>query len=424
MWNVEPKVTLIVPVQANNAHPDRKNWRSAQSVLLSVSLMCGTACPIAARGTQNPQETEKILAQTREQMQRAVLQRTQTEQQRTQAIARLRAADARIAQSAQSLQKLQEDLQQQRTSLLQTQVQFSQVQAQLAHLRQILSQLLRDAYQNLYEGGRVHFFMQDNTSTAERMLVYQKSLQDAWLTRVATVSDQIAALQRTQDKMRAQEHDLEETEQHAKQEALVYQNDRQAQLAAVNALGAQYRTQREREDALREDASALEQLLARLRAQARIDALRQQQQRNAQKTHPGTANQPYVTGAGWPAVGQLAVRFGAALPNGGQSQGIVITAPQGTPVKVLASGEVVFADWMTGYGMLMIVDHGGGYMSLYAHNQTLRATLGSHVQSGQVIALVGQSGGEDVPGLYFELRYNGKPIDPMRWLKNSRQATP
>ena len=83
----------------------------------------------------------------------------------------------------------------------------------------------------------------------------------------------------------------------------------------------------------------------------------------------------------------------------------------------MADGQVVFADWMTGYGMILIIDHGNGYMSLYAHNDGLLRDAGDTVKRGDAVANVGKSGGQEQPALYFELRRNGEPVDPRGWLQ-------
>ncbi|MCK6371945.1 MAG: peptidoglycan DD-metalloendopeptidase family protein, partial [Gammaproteobacteria bacterium] len=92
-------------------------------------------------------------------------------------------------------------------------------------------------------------------------------------------------------------------------------------------------------------------------------------------------------------------------------------APAGTEVRAVRAGRVVYADWLPGMGQLVVVDHGKGYMSLYGHNQELLRKTGQQVQQGELLARVGDSGGQSSPGLYFELRRNGKPIDPRGWIK-------
>lgn len=103
----------------------------------------------------------------------------------------------------------------------------------------------------------------------------------------------------------------------------------------------------------------------------------------------------------------------------GKWDGILISGKQGAPVKAVAAGKVAFADWFRGYGLLTIVDHGNGVMSLYAFNQTLSKSKGDAVLAGDVIATLGSTGGRDKPGLYFGIRSQGKPVDPLIWCKKS-----
>ncbi|WP_394172185.1 murein hydrolase activator EnvC family protein [Thalassotalea litorea] len=98
-------------------------------------------------------------------------------------------------------------------------------------------------------------------------------------------------------------------------------------------------------------------------------------------------------------------------------KGVLMTAPVGQPVYTIHNGTVLFADWLKGYGLVVVVDHGDGYMSLYGHNQTLLKNVGDRVEIGEPIALVGQSGGQNRAGLYFEIRHKGKPVNPKLWCK-------
>lgn len=119
----------------------------------------------------------------------------------------------------------------------------------------------------------------------------------------------------------------------------------------------------------------------------------------------------------WPTKGQVLERYGSyRVANKVKWQGMLIQAAQGNPVNAIHHGRVVFSDYLRGHGLLIIVDHGGGYMSLYAHNQALYKELGDWVSAHEQIASVGQSGGQNKSGLYFELRYQGAPTDPTKWL--------
>jgi len=119
-----------------------------------------------------------------------------------------------------------------------------------------------------------------------------------------------------------------------------------------------------------------------------------------------------------PARGELSNRFGTPREDGGTTwKGLFIRAPQGEEVKAVAPGKVVFSDWMRGFGNLLIVDHGGEYLSIYGNNETLFKQAGENVASGDTLGRVGNSGGNPETGLYFELRYQGKPFDPLTWIK-------
>ena len=120
----------------------------------------------------------------------------------------------------------------------------------------------------------------------------------------------------------------------------------------------------------------------------------------------------------WPVKGKIAANFGKARNQSNVKwNGVMIRAPEGRAVQAVSYGRVAYADWLRGYGLLIIIDHGDGYMSLYAHNQSLYKEPGDWVKSGEQIARVGTSGGQSEPALYFEVRLNGKPSNPLIWCK-------
>ena len=117
-----------------------------------------------------------------------------------------------------------------------------------------------------------------------------------------------------------------------------------------------------------------------------------------------------------PAAGELIARFGVPRDGTGPAwKGWFIRAPAGTPVRAVASGRIVFADWLRGFGNLVIVDHGDGFMSLYGNNDALLQQVGTTIEAGQAVAQAGTSGGAAESGVYFELRHNGIAFDPKDW---------
>jgi septal ring factor EnvC (AmiA/AmiB activator) len=120
----------------------------------------------------------------------------------------------------------------------------------------------------------------------------------------------------------------------------------------------------------------------------------------------------------WPVAGKLVASFGQTRAGGMKWDGVLLAGAQGTPVRAVYHGRVVYADYLAGLGLLAIVDHGDGYLSLYGHNERLFKEVGERVTAGDTIATVGDSGGRSTPALYFEIRKAGKPVDPRPWFKS------
>jgi septal ring factor EnvC (AmiA/AmiB activator) len=178
------------------------------------------------------------------------------------------------------------------------------------------------------------------------------------------------------------------------------------------------------------------QVLASLQVESRnrgsqLKRLQQQQQqlenllaelRRATEATPFDPNDPFARLRGrlsWPVAGKVETRYGDNIAGGLRSNGIEIAADRGATVRAVHEGRVIFADWLSGRGLLIILDHGNGYLSLYGHNEQLFKQAGATVQAGEAIATAGDSGGRARPGLYFEIRRAGKPVNPSGWFKSS-----
>ncbi|WP_397474662.1 murein hydrolase activator EnvC family protein [Pusillimonas sp.] len=149
-------------------------------------------------------------------------------------------------------------------------------------------------------------------------------------------------------------------------------------------------------------------------------ARRQAQEQSAQAPPPAasaaTALDGLRQGLPYPVRGEVQGRFGAERPEGGRWRGIVLRTSEGTRVNAIAAGRVVYADWLNGFGNILILDHGRQYLSVYAYNQSLLKQVGQVVAAGEAIATVGATGGQVESGLYFEIRHQGKPVNPLLWL--------
>lgn len=196
--------------------------------------------------------------------------------------------------------------------------------------------------------------------------------------------------------------------------------------AVVAELSGQLRGQEGEIGALREDQLQLARVIDLLKFQAEQRAKPRSQSAPVTNidTGPLAEAAPAVPFGnlrgrlGFPVQGELAGRFGAQRDDGGTRwRGLFIRANDGDEVRAVAAGDVVFSDWLRGYGNLIIVDHGDDYLTIYGYNDAVLRVVGERVAGGDAIAYVGASGGVPESGLYFELRHKGEPVDPLRWMR-------
>lgn len=163
-------------------------------------------------------------------------------------------------------------------------------------------------------------------------------------------------------------------------------------------------------------------LAARQQDRKQLEALLEEIEATVAVSFPLDDVQPFSAAKGqmnWPVDGPITRRFGTSRNQGKMRwQGIRMRADAGAPVAAIHHGRVVFADWLRGSGLLLVIDHGEGYMSLYAHNESLLYDVGDWVNGGAAIATVGDSGGQEETGLYFEIRKDGKPTNPQAWCRS------
>lgn len=396
------------------------------------AFLVAVACLLAFAGGARAQDTkdaEKRLQSVRGELREVAAQRRRLEGQRGDASRKLREADQQVGGTQRALQQTRAQMQQDMAELQRLQALRQQHSGDLAAKRVELETLLRAAQQTGAASPLKALLAQDRVAEAERTLTYQGYLQRAQVERIRVVSAEVARLEALEDEILQRRSALDAAGRRQAEQLAQLQAARQQRAGLLAELDQQYRDRTEREKALGRDAKALQDLLAQLRAAAakaarEAERTRREAERQARATgkpaprRSVTASAPAmrVGGLSWPVSGSLLAAFGGRLPDGRRSDGVLIAAPAGTAVKAVADGTVVFADWMTGYGNILIIDHGNGYMSLYAHNDSLLRAAGDAVRRGDALAVVGSSGGQERPALYFELRRNGAPVDPSGWL--------
>ena len=397
----------------------------SRPLLLAYCLL--VAVGVAA--AQERDDAERKLKQVQTELKSVAAERRKLEGQRGEASRTLRQADEQVGGVQRTLRKTQDTLRQDNAALLELQAELARLARDEAAKRAELARLLRAAQVAGQAAPLKALLAQDRVAEAERALAYQGYLQRGQVERLRVLSAELQRLDSVQREIAERRASLDQATQAQAAQLASLQRAREERARLLAGIDQQYKDRASREKALGRDAKALQGLLAQLRAaaaRAARDAARAKARTNADparradagKRRPAVASAPplRVGGLGWPVAGNLLASFGGRLPDGRRSDGVLIAAPAGTAIKAVADGTVVFADWMTGYGNILIVDHGNGYMSLYAHADGLLKDPGTPVRRGDPVATVGTSGGQEMAALYFELRRNGAPVNPAGWL--------
>jgi septal ring factor EnvC (AmiA/AmiB activator) len=224
---------------------------------------------------------------------------------------------------------------------------------------------------------------------------------------LASVLASLEMLERDRAAVEQQQADLAVLEGQRRQQLAALEKARGTRTAVISDLDRQLRAGNQQLGRARQEAQALEKLLRDL-------------ERQIARNQPGTAvvsGKPLGKGR-WPVKGRLLADYGQVRAGGElRWDGVLISAPAGSDVVAVRNGRVAYADWLPGLGQLLVIDHGGGWLSLYGHNQDLLHQVGEQIAAGDVIAHVGDTGGQSRPALYFEVRRNGKPQNPHQWVK-------
>ena len=364
-----------------------------------------------------------------------------TQSQRREATDELKSTEQAVSAGLRQLRQLDGERQQTESTLEALKRQIQSVSAHIESEQARLARTLKSSHLR-GEGDALKRILNgtDPNQTA-RDLRYLAALSRAQQAQVGQLRADLARLAELEQQAQEKTDALQRlrTAQAAEQEKLI--SERRAREAVLQKLSVQIRQQRREIETLKRDERALTQLVQRLnRIMAEQAARAAQKAREARKVDKDPdgrprkpvgvntatpeafqADRPFSRLKGslrLPVAGELMNRFGAPREGGGVSwKGLFIRAGQGTAVKAIAAGQVVFSDWLRGFGNLIIVDHGEGYMSLYSNNESLYKQVGERVRPGDALASVGNSGGQPDTGLYFEMRHQSRPVNPMLWVK-------
>lgn len=399
-------------------------------------LLCITSASFAAKKIDAAKEDLSEVKQKIEALKKELDNSQEAHHDATDA---LKQSETAISKANQKLREIAKKQKQNQSTLVQLKKQSLSINEQLALQQNQLSSLL---YQQYAQGNQSYtrlILQNKNPSEITRDLKYQSYIAKAHakliddmqlsLNKVKKLNEETAvALKQVADLKTKQEAERNELQQQKQEKAKV-----------LKSLSSKIASQRNEIKKLSRDEKNLTSLvekLAKIAAKPKKKIARKpsktkqtNENQNQKSDEPIAKNEetPDNSYAGvsftslkgklkLPVRGEVTNRFGSAREDSGISwKGLFIRASEGADVKSVASGRVVFSDWMRGFGNLIIVDHGGGYMSLYGNNQAVLKQEGEEVSAGDTIASVGNSGGNESNGLYYELRRQSKPFDPLSW---------
>jgi septal ring factor EnvC (AmiA/AmiB activator) len=390
---------------------------------LALALLTGlaftlsaVASPCLAQTTQKKRELDELRSRI-ESLQKEL---DKAEESKAEAVDALRDSERAISQTNRRIYNLAGQRRSVNADAQRLGLEAQALRSRIAVEQQALADLLYRQYVNGQpEVLRLILNRQDPNETA-RQFQYLGYISRARAELIADLRRDLEALDELGKRTRRKGADLQALEAEEAEEKRRLEREKQARSLVLRQVSTEITQQRKQISTLKRDEQRLTRLIERL---AKESARR--------KSRPSITNRalpdPKLTESAFgrlkgklrlPVIGELANRFGSPKDESGLSwKGLFITAPAGREVRSVAPGRVVYADWLRGFGNLMILDHGDGYMSLYGSNEALLRQVGDEIRTGDTIGTVGNSGGSPDSGLYFELRYQGRPFDPLPWVR-------
>lgn len=376
--------------------------------MLALALLYSTQSWAAAEQADNPDK--EIAKQELKQLKSKIklLQSTLSKKRKQQssALKKLRSSEKRIATASKILRSTKRQLKKKEYQLKRLRRQQQTLEVDKKAQKKALADQLRSAYMNGKQEYLKLLLNQQDPDELGRMLVYYDYMNKARSKQVNELKKTLSELKNIDLAIQKEIRQLDLLRQSKEAETKQLTKLKLKRKKLVETLTKEIASKNDQLTELEINAQELQQL---------IDSVRQTIE-EMDFTQPLEGLKKLKGRLKWPTSGKQIQRYGS-LNQGQRSSGILIAGREGIEINSIHHGRVVYADWLRGFGLLMIVDHGKGYMSLYGYNQALYKEVGDWVEAGEAVSTLGQSGGQKQPALYFELRHQGKPINPKRWFK-------
>ncbi|PHM39578.1 lipoprotein NlpD [Xenorhabdus mauleonii] len=429
-------------LMSRNSRHKQYQWHSKSRISLLCALLFAffslSANTFANQISDNKNQLKDIQQDIAEKEKSVKLQ----QKQRTNLLSQLKEQEGIISEVGRSLHTTQTRLNKLGSEVSSLDSNIQRLQTQQKEQRQLLAKQLNAAFRQGNHQGLELLLNRQDTQRKERILAYYSYLNEAR-------QETIAKLQQTTIKLNQQKK-LQLQKQSEQKEILVSQKQQKQQMEVART--ARQKTLTVLESSLKKDQQSLTELrqneislrnkiakaereakaraereareAARVRAQVAAKQKQAKQKGSSYKpTEDERALMARTGGLGrpagqavWPVRGRVIHNFGDTIQGELRWKGVVISAAEGTEVRAISDGRVLLADWLQGYGLVVVIEHGKGDMSIYGYNQSTLVKVGQQVRAGQPIALVGNSGGQQQPSLYFEIRRQGRAVNPLPWL--------
>ncbi|QLQ65024.1 MULTISPECIES: murein hydrolase activator EnvC [Providencia] len=426
---------------ANTHHRMKISFiRQAISALFGLGLLAlaPTQTVFANQITENKGQLHDLLKSIAEK------EKSVKEQQakRSALLEQLKQQEQSISAAGRSLHETQNQLKQLDKEIVSLNSNIKQLQTKKQQQEKLLADQLDAAFRLGKHQGLTLMFKGEEGQREERILAYYSYLNQAREKNIAALEETTKELQEQKQLEQKKQAEQKTTLARQQQEKRKLDNARASRQKTLNALESTLKEDQKNLAVLKQNEARLRDKIARAEREAKARAEREAKEaariraqvaeKERQAKQKGSTYKPSESerslmsrtgGLGrpagqaiWPVRGSLLHNYGDTISSELRWKGMVIAANEGTQVKAISDGRVLLADWLQGYGLVVVVEHGKGDMSLYGYNQSALVNVGQEVRAGQPIALVGSSGGQERPALYFEIRRQGKTVNPRPWL--------
>ena len=377
-------------------------------LLLAIPGLLALLAALPASWAGSKRQTESDLKSVRARIEAVTRQISRDAAERDRLTRGLKSSELALAAGRDELARLQTNQADHRARRAALQRDRDAEQARLDAQRAGLADQLRAAYAI----GRTEplrlLLDQRDLAHAGRMFASYGYFSRARAEQIAAIRERVARIDALDTQLAAEQSRLDELQASRRAQLDQVASRRDERTRVLASLSAESRTREQSLARLKTQQADLERLLREL----------------ARVVPPAPAQPDNNSSFGrlrgrldWPVAGRVVASFGETRASGVDWDGMVVATKRAAPVRAVAAGRLIYADWLPGLGLLAIVDHGAGYLSLYGYNDQLRRAAGETVAAGDIIAAAGDSGGRPEPQLYFEIRRGGKPIDPRPWFR-------